>query len=293
MCRHLLKNCIRRRVRAVWPTPGTAQIFNRVARRHHVQDVVLLTSGTAGKNNYFCQSGRHCHRHLDIQRHLVITAMGPTIVVVHQDGLNGNVGAAATGGPRIIQNIFGVKTVELHQPYHLPRAGQGRVRHIRRAKIVTQKIARRGRTGFGHDVIRHGILFHQFGLRQFVIVQTAHICDRQGKIYRRLRIRRKKIARLTGMFETPQSDVKRALDVGHIRTHVEQQTVAVRAGDLKTTGPRKGFYRRIILDRRTKPRGEFFRRQIVVKIRTGRVINFLEKFRQSGRIAQWQPDGQP
>ena len=88
------------------------------------------------------------------------------------------------------------------------------------------------------------------------------------------------------MFESPHSDVKCALDVRHVRAHVKQQPVAVRAGDFKTVHAREIFHCRVIRFRRTKPRGEFFRREIMMKIRARRIVNVLEKFIQASLITQ-------
>ena len=124
-------------------------------------------------------------------------------------------------------------------------------------------------------------------------LKPLNIGHRQRRVHRRLGIRRIKIALLGRMPVSPQRHVKRLLDVRHRAGHVQQQPVAVCAGDSQAVRSRKIDYRLVILFRRAELFRELFRRQILVKIRAGRVIKLLEKIGRappdSAAAARW-PD---
>ena len=88
------------------------------------------------------------------------------------------------------------------------------------------------------------------------------------------------------------SHLKRFFDICHRTAHVQQQPIVMRAGHLQPVRLRKGNNCLIILFRRAELLRELFRREILMIIGTGRVVELLEQIGQRCLIPQWQPNGQ-
>ena len=111
-------------------------------------------------------------------------------------------------------------------------------------------------------------------------------------IHRRFQVWREEFPRLGGVLELIEFEMKCTFHVRRLRRHVQQEPVAVFAGNFEAVGQRKIFHRRIIRFHGTKPGGKFRRRQEVPVVWARRVVNIRQKFVQSRRIAQRYTDGQ-
>ena len=163
----------------------------------------------------------------------------------------------------VSDDVVRVITLQLKERDGLTGAVQRHARRVGCVKIIARIQTRNAGTGRRRHT-RRFILFQQSFLqncwtRNQKIIQPADVQNWEIQIHRRLRVRRKKIARLARMPVSVQRDVKCALGIRDARLHVQHHAIGRRAGDDESVLFRKFSDGGVIGFRRAEARGELRR----------------------------------
>src|SRR5262249_53951629 len=127
--------------------------------------------------------------------------------------------------------------------------------------------------------------------RNRVIIQTANSENWQRGVHDWLGVWCIEIPRLNRVRVSAHGDVKRFLDLCHSSTHVENHPVRMRAGDGQVFRVRKLDHGIIIVSGRTESLCELLGCEVLLVIRTRRVIELLQELRQLSLVSRSQANG--